>query len=231
MTINLTETSGKIMPNAPATKLRFGRHRGLLTAIFTLLLLLAFIVKVIATPLGYYDISQMVSGGTTLAIAAMGQTLVILSGGFDLSAAAVISLVNVTLAALPEGAVTSPVALFAIGIATGAAVGAVNGIFIGFLRLQPIVVTLATMFIVQGVTLLIMANPGGQIDVSLYNLMSSDLIENLIPMSGALILLCLALWYWLKRSPYGVKLYAVGGVQKAHVRPGFRPRGPASPPT
>jgi ribose transport system permease protein len=172
---------------------------------------LAFIVNVIAIPLGYYDVSQMVSGGTTLAIAAMGQTLVILSGGFDLSAAAVISLVNVTLAALPPGAVTSPALLFAIGIGTGAAVGAVNGIFIGFLRLQPIVVTLATMFIVQGVTLLIMSNPGGIIDVSLYNLMSSDLIANLIPMSGALILLCLMLWYWLKRTPYGVTLYAVGG--------------------
>ena len=41
------------------------------------------------------------------------------------------------------------------------AVGAFNGFFIAFLRLQPIVVTLSTMFILQGVTLLVMDKPGG----------------------------------------------------------------------
>jgi ribose/xylose/arabinose/galactoside ABC-type transport system permease subunit len=43
-------------------------------------------------------VSFLSSGGATLAMAAMGQTLVILSGGFDLSAGAVISRVNVTIA-------------------------------------------------------------------------------------------------------------------------------------
>ncbi len=41
--------------------------------------------------------------------------------------------------------------------------GAFNGFFVAILRLQPIVVTLATMFILQGVTLLVMDKPGGQI--------------------------------------------------------------------
>ena len=211
MTMDITQPTGKTMPSIPANKLRLGRHRGLITAIVTLALLVAFILKVSATPLGYYDVSQLVSGGTTLAIAAMGQTLVILSGGFDLSAAAVVSLVNVSLASFPMGSITSPALLFAIGIGIGAAVGAVNGFFIAFLRLQPIVVTLATMFILQGITLLVMDNPGGYIDGSLYEFMASDLIPNVLPMSGALILLCLVLWYWLKRTPYGVALYAAGG--------------------
>ena len=39
--------------------------------------------------------------------------------------------------------------------------GAFNGIFIAFFRLQPIVVTLSTMFIIQGMTLLVMDKPGG----------------------------------------------------------------------
>lgn len=211
MTMDITQPTGKTMPSIPANKLRLGRHRGLITAIVTLALLVAFILKVSATPLGYYDVSQLVSGGTTLAIAAMGQTLVILSGGFDLSAAAVVSLVNVSLASFPMGSITSPALLFAIGIGIGATVGAVNGFFIAFLRLQPIVVTLATMFILQGITLLVMDNPGGYIDGSLYEFMASDLIPNVLPMSGALILLCLVLWYWLKRTPYGVALYAAGG--------------------
>ena len=42
------------------------------------------------------------------------------------------------------------------GILAGCLAGAVNGFFIAYMRLQPIVVTLATMFVVQGVTLLVM---------------------------------------------------------------------------
>ena len=48
-----------------------------------------------------------------------------------------------------------------VGIGIGMLTGAFNGFFIAFLRLQPIVVTLSTMFIVQGLTLLVMDKPGG----------------------------------------------------------------------
>ena len=193
--------------------LRIGRHRGLITAIATFILLMIIITSVSATPLGYYDISQLVASTTTLAVAAMGQTIVILSGGFDLSAAAVISLVNVSLASLPAGAVTSPFLLTAIGIGIGATVGAVNGFFIGFLRLQPIVVTLATMFILQGITLLVMDKPGGMIDFALFEFYTSDLIPGFLPMMGFIMILCLAFWFWLKSTPYGISLYAIGGDQ------------------
>ncbi|WP_183191206.1 ABC transporter permease [Angulomicrobium tetraedrale] len=194
-----------------ARKWRLGRDRGLLTAAGVLVVLASIILSVSATPLSYYDISQIVSSGTPLAIAGMGQTIVILSGGFDLSAAAVISLVNVSLAALPPDAVTSPGMLLLIGIGIGALVGTVNGALIAFLRLQPIVVTLATMFILQGATLLVMDKPGGMIDASLGEFMGSEVIPGFLPMTGALILACLALWYWLKATPFGIALYAVGG--------------------
>ena len=108
-----------------------------------------------AAPLSYFDISFMASGAATLAIAAIGETIVILTGGFDLSAGAVISLVNVVLASSmnPTNPDASIVLWTLAGIGVGMAVGAFNGFFIAFLRLQPIVVTLSTMFIVQGVTL------------------------------------------------------------------------------
>ncbi|RUU70839.1 ABC transporter permease, partial [Mesorhizobium sp. M2C.T.Ca.TU.009.01.2.1] len=144
--------------------MRIGRHRGLITAFVAFVALFAVVANLSAVPLGYYDISQMTTSGATLAIAAMGQTLVILSGGFDLSAAAVISLVNVTLASLPADGSLSPWTLGAIGVGIGLLVGAFNGFFIAFLRLQSIVVTLSTMFILQGVTLIVMDKPGGMIE-------------------------------------------------------------------
>ena len=94
-----------------------------------------------------------------------GQTIVILSGGFDLSAGAVISLVNVVLATSmdPGHAGEHPRSGRLPASASAWLTGAFNGFFIAFLRLQPIVVTLSTMFIVQGVTLLVMDKPGGMV--------------------------------------------------------------------
>lgn len=63
------------------------RRRGLLTAVFVFIVLLVAVNLLSAAPMGYFDVSYMSAGGTTLALAAIGQTLVILTGGFDLSAA------------------------------------------------------------------------------------------------------------------------------------------------
>ena len=74
----------------------------------------------------------------------MGETLLILTGGFDLSAGAVISLVNVVLASSMDPTSThASVAPWTLaGVCVGMATGAFNGVFIAFLGLQPIVVTL-----------------------------------------------------------------------------------------
>ncbi len=203
-------------------RVSFVRHRGLITGLAVLVVLIVIVTSVSVNALSYYDVAQIITSGTTISLLAMGQTLVVLTGGFDLSAAATVSLVNVSLASLPVGAVTSPVVLCMIGIGIGIAVGVVNGFFVAYLRLQPIVVTLATMFILQGITLLIMPTPGGTIDGSLGNWFFSDLIPGMLPMSGAVILVCLALWYWLRRTPFGLAIYAVGGDAESAYSSGLK---------
>ncbi|MCZ4354734.1 ABC transporter permease [Roseovarius aestuarii] len=175
-------------------------------------------------PISYFDISFMASGGMTLALAAMGQTLVILAGGFDLSAGAIISLVNVVLATQMDPAnFEASVTLWTMtGIGVGMAVGAFNGFFVAILRLQPIVVTLATMFIVQGLTLLIMDKPGGFVSPSLGSAYLGDAIPNLLPASIVLILVVLVFWFWLKNTRYGMALYAVGSDPVAAEATGIR---------
>ncbi|MBZ9967207.1 ABC transporter permease [Mesorhizobium sp. BR1-1-2] len=196
---------------APAASLHIGRHRGLITAFVAFAVLFAVVAKLSAVPLVYYDVAQMTTSGATLAIAAMGQTVVVLSGGFDLSAAAVISLVNVTLATFPADGSVSPWTLTAVGIGIGVVVGAFNGFFIAFLRLQAIVVTLSTMFILQGITLIVMEKPGGMIEPSLSDVLIGDLITDWVPMSAALLVVLLLFWYWLKRTKLGLAIYAIGG--------------------
>ena len=124
--------------------IRFNRFRGLATAVVVFAILLFVVDLISAGPLSYFDISFLSSGGATLALTAVGETIVILSGGFDLSAGAVLSLVNVVLATSmdPMNFEANVLLWTLVGIGVGMGIGAVNGFFIAFVRLQPIVVTL-----------------------------------------------------------------------------------------
>ena len=73
------------------------------------------------------------------------------------------------------------IGLVVIALAIGGMVGLVNGIFVAIVRLQPIVVTLSTMFIVQGITLLIMDKPGGMIAPEFSAFLAGDAIPGMLP--------------------------------------------------
>ena len=214
-------------PAAPARSallLRLARGRGLITAVVVFLALLLIVDVVNVAPLSYFDVSFLASGGAPLAIAAFGETLVILAGGFDLSAGAVLSLVNVVLATSmnPTNPEASIVLWTLAGVGVGMAVGAFNGFFIAFLGLQPIVVTLSTMFIVQGVTLLVMDKPGGFVSPSLGSFYLGDAIPNRLPMPIVLLAALVAFWLWLKNTRFGTAIYAVGSDADAATATGVR---------
>ncbi len=194
---------------------QLGRYRGVVVAIAVFAALL--LINDLMSPGGmsYFEVSFMSLGGATLAIAAAGQTLVILTGGFDLSAGAVISLVNVLLATnmpdTPDGILLWAV----IGVGVGMATGTFNGFFIAFLRLQPIVVTLATMFIAQGLTLLVLDKPGGMVPAGLSGALVQDAITGVLPMPIVVLAIIILLWLWLKSTRFGTAVYAVGSDMEA----------------
>ncbi len=203
----------------PPRKLRIGRHQGVIVAIVVFAVLMGINALMSNGGLSYFDISSLATGGAPLAIAATGQTLVILTGGFDLSAGAVISLVNAVLATQMQDNPASIVTWALLGVGVGMATGAFNGIFIAFLRLQPIVVTLSTMFIVQGLTLLVMDKPGGMIPAGLSSALAQDAIPDLVPMALVLLAILMLLWLWLKSSRVGTAIYAIGSdVDAARAR-------------
>jgi len=205
----------------PCSRLRLGRHRGPIIAVLAFLICLGLVKGVSGGTLGYYELGTLAAGGTTLAIAAIGQTIVILSGGFDLSAAAVISLVNVSLASHMQDTAASIALWTAGGLLIGALAGAFNGFFIAILRLQPIVVTLATMFILQGVTLLVMDKPGGQIPAGFGTVLVGDAIPGLLPMPVLLLAMLVGLWLLLKNTVFGKAIYAIGSDRDAARAAGF----------
>ena len=86
------------------------------------------------------------------AIIASGMTLVILTGGIDLSVGSVLALSAAITASVVASGLSTPVAILA-GLAVGAVVGLINGIIVSRGRVAPFVATLATMTIARGLTL------------------------------------------------------------------------------
>ena len=82
-------------------------------------------------------------------IAALGMTLVIISGGIDLSVGSIVAFCSVVVAALIKAGV-APLYAALGGVAAGALCGLVNGVLITRLRVVPFIVTLGTMLIVRG---------------------------------------------------------------------------------
>jgi ribose transport system permease protein len=185
-------------------------HRGVLIIAAVFVVLFAVSIAFSGGAFDYFEASFMSSGGATLALAAMGQALVVLVGGFDLSVGSVVSLVNVVLATHMGPGLGSMVGVSLLGIAVGGAVGAFNGFFVAFLGLQPIVVTLSSMFLVRGVTVLVLASPGGGAPDAFKNFLTGAVIPNVLPAALLVIVAAVIVWLAIKGTRFGIGIYAVG---------------------
>lgn len=145
-----------------------------------------------------------------LMILAAGQTIVVLAGGIDLSVGATVSLANVvavqTLGQNPSAGQIG-LALLA-GLGAGLAAGALNGLCVAYGRLQPIVTTFATSFVIGGAALAIMPSPGGFVPESLSAPYRSNPLA--IPMTLWVAAALLGLWALVRQTRYRRYLYAVG---------------------
>jgi ribose transport system permease protein len=208
-------TTQTLEVDRPRIRLNLSRHRGLIAAAVVFTVLLAFVAVISPKGLGYYDIASLITSGAPLALAAIGQTFIVIVGGFDLSAGAAISLVNAVVATIPQGTAGGQIGAVAAGLAIGAAVGAFNGFFVAFLRLQSIVVTLSTMFLVRGITLVIMPDPGGTVAETLTRLFTGAAIPGVLPAAAVVIGGGLVLWLLVRRTKFGTAMFAVGSDPEA----------------
>lgn len=153
-----------------------------------------------------------------LAIAAVGQTIVIIAGGIDLSVGAIYSLANVIIITrvTPESSDGEVVNAIAVALAAGMMAGAFNGIAVAYLRLQPIVTTYATSFIFGGLALYILPRPDTTVPREWSRYYTREMIGD-IPGIGALpftfwmLMLLLVAWLLLRSTRYAQYIYASGG--------------------
>jgi ribose transport system permease protein len=155
---------------------------------------------------GNFEVTSTVNNTMPLVLTALGQTIVILTRGLDLSVGGIIDLTN-ALAALNFGDNPGSVMLWTVLILlVGAVLGFINGALVAIGRLQPIVVTIATLSVYQGLAIMVLPQPGGAIPP----MFTTILVNSSAPWA---VLYCIGfgiLWMILRRSRLGVALYAVG---------------------
>lgn len=196
-------------PQGPVAALRRRLHRSrnglwFIPAIFVLLgaVYLAQATEVFTTR---QNLLNLAAQTTPILIVSIGQMLVVVIRGLDLSVGAVMSLTTALLVIDAPPELTLPL-VFGVAIAIGLA----NGVMAVLLNVHPIIATLATMSVVQGITLLVRPVAGGQVPRGIRDLASGTILGLPAPVVICAVVLLVA-WALIHRSRFGLHLFAIGG--------------------
>ena len=204
----------------------FERNRALIVTVAVFLLLFAVCAAQFPFVLSGRVIGNLVTDNAFLGVLAIGMTVVIISGGIDLSMGAVLAFVSVLLAVLIERQGVEPAVAFAIAGAVATAFGALIGSAIHYLRAPPFIVTLAGMFLARGGCFLLTND-----SIPLNHPVYTDLATAALPLPGggrltlsaAVMLLALVgAGLMLRATRFGANIYALGGDPKAAALMGVR---------
>lgn len=155
---------------------------------------------------GGFEVTSTVNNTMPLVLAGLAQTLVVLTRGIDLSVGGIMDLSNAIAAVTLGPSIGSMIGWSIVILLIGAACGLVNGLLVGYGRLQPILVTLATLSVYQGLAIRVLPQPGGQIPQAYTNVLANSNAPWSLIYVGAFALA----WMWFRRTRLGVAIYAVG---------------------
>ncbi|MFM9106839.1 MAG: ABC transporter permease, partial [Chloroflexota bacterium] len=169
------------------------------------------------------------NSGLTLAVAGLGQTLVVLTGGIDLSIGPMVSLTNSIASEITPK--DNPGAFWrtaVIVLAVGALGGLINGALVAYGRVQPIIVTLATASVWSGIALYFRPQPGGYIPPQFSELISGTAFQKQplplpfglswgVPLPQALFVVIALVIAWLifRQTRLATRIYAIGSSEGA----------------
>jgi ribose transport system permease protein len=186
-----------------------------------LILVLLIIVIAIVTPLFLTtrNIGNVLAQTAVIAVLSLGQLLVIVTRGIDLSVGSTLALATVT-GALVFHAGNSSLAVIAVMLGAGLLVGLVNGLLFVKGRIpHPFIVTLATFTLVRGVALWLSDGRPIQEMPTVVQVIGGDTILGWIPVSSFVVAgVAVAVWMLTTRVVWGRWIYAVGGNPEAARR-------------
>jgi ribose transport system permease protein len=186
------------------------------------LAILLLFTKSIQPNYGVTGVQGLAISVLPLALAAVAQAVVVISGGIDLSIGSMMALTSVVAASQMKGQSEEfGVAVVLVVLLLGLVLGAVNGGLVVVTRVPDIVVTLAMAFVWAGCALLVLARPGGGSAQWLKDLVIGSIGNEWIPKGAIALVVTVALiWIPVRRSRLGLSLYAIGSNQLAAFRSG-----------
>lgn len=173
-----------------------------------LVLIVATTALLIATTVNFatpQNTSNLLAQAMPLLIVAIGQMIVIVLAGMDLSVGSVMSMTTAILAL--DG---SPLVLIPLAFVAAASVGLVNGVAIVKLNVHPIIATLSMQFIVLGIAQLMRPVAGGSVPDIVVTAVSGTVLGVPAPVFWAIAVIAVA-WKILHGSRFGLHLFAIGG--------------------
>ena len=196
----------------------------------SLLLALLLVVLVASTAsmsdffLTSSNLSNIAAQVAPLALAALGQFVVILLRGIDLSVGPTISLVTAVISyvAVSESGMDLAIAI-ALALAIGIAVGSLNALLVVRLGIPDLIATLSTYSIVFGLALIVRPSPGGLVSDLYLDVFSYELWG--VPVTAVVVgLLFVLVEFLLLRGRIGQRLYAAGSSPEASFVVGISPK-------
>src|SRR3954451_6414902 len=201
---------------SPLQRLQHQLHgRPWLSPLF--LLLVAFVAFFIATPtfLTANSMSILLQQSAVVATLAVGQTLVILTAGIDLSVGAIMVLSMMVMATLTKDGGMPGILGLAIGVALATCAGALNGLLVTRLNLPPFIVTLGTLSIFTAIALLYSGGESIQADhlPRLLNFLGEGFSIGSFQLTYGIVLVAIiyiVMGFVLSQTAWGRYVYAVG---------------------
>ena len=210
--------------------IRMLQRNGWVLGLLVLFILLLAATRIIQPNFGASGLESLGRAAVPFTFATAAMAVVVIAGGIDLSVAAMMAVASVTAARFMVGAGDGQTVLIVIGVlALGGVMGALNGALIVLTRVPDIVVTLAMLFVWEGVALLILNTPSGAATQWLRDLILGSVVipglpetvTSLIPKSLIFIVVFLTpAWLLLRRTQLGLAIYAIGSDQTAAFRSG-----------
>ncbi|MBN9016608.1 MAG: ABC transporter permease [Rhizobiales bacterium] len=151
------------------------------------------------------NLLNLAAQAAPLLLVSIGQMLVVLVRGLDLSVGSVISLSTAILSIDAPATVTIP-AVFVMALA----VGLVNGVAVTRFHVHPIIATLSVTGIAQGITMLVRPVAGGTIPPIVTMLVNGEFLGIYMPLIWVIVAI-LAGWKLIHGSRFGLHLFAIGG--------------------
>jgi ribose transport system permease protein len=223
----MSPTTTTIATPAPApsrltTAVRRLRYEGALAPTLSFVVFFGVYLAINPGLLTRFQLQSAANLVAPLALIALGQLLIVLIGGIDISIGAITSLCNVVFATQIAG-LTAPGALL-LCVGTGVLCGAINGALVAYAKLPAIAVTLATAFVYAALARQILDRPGGALNETVYLATSGEVVP-FVPVSIVWVtLIAVGLWFFLQRTAFGRQVYGVGSGRAAVQSAGLKSR-------